>query len=237
MKPMLPRNAKLYISLVIGAGLVVLLFAAESWSSMNLKQFAIFLGLTALASTLKIRIPGVESTITPNFIFLMLAINACRFSEAVAISLVAAVIQCLWFSVKRPRLVQVSFSAAALMISTAAAYQLSHLLVTGIGWDSSIGGVILAGCIYFPLNSALVATVIGLVSAKSFHQIFRNCYDSAFPYFMAGTAFAALITTGFNHSTSWKGAAILIPGVILAHVYFRNLLWHKLATKPPAGTL
>ena len=105
MKPMLPRNAKLCISLVIGAGLVVLLFAAESWSSMNLKQFAIYLGLTALASTLKIRIPGVESTITPNFIFLMLAIDACRFSEVVAISLLAAVIQCVWFSAKRPRLV------------------------------------------------------------------------------------------------------------------------------------
>ena len=227
---MLPKNAKLYISLVIGTGLVVLLFAAESWSSMNLKPFAIFLGLTALTSTLKIRIPGVESTITPNFIFLMLAIDACRFSEVVAISLVAAVIQCVWFSAKRPRLVQLSFSAAALMISTAAAYQLSHLLLTGNVWDSSIAGVILAGCIYFPLNSALVATVIGLVSGQSFRKMYRNCYVWAFPYFFGGIAFAALVTIGFNHSASWRGAVILIPVVILAHVYFRNRSWHGLAT-------
>jgi len=230
MKPMLPRNAKLCISLVIGAGLVVLLFAAESWSSINPKQFAIFLGLTALSSTLKIRIPGVESTITPNFIFLMLAIDACRFSEVVAISLLAAVIQCVWFSAKRPRFVQVSFSAAALMISTAAAYQLSHLLLTGNAWDSSIAGVILAGCIYFPLNSALVATVIGLVSGQSFRKMYRNCYVWAFPYFFGGIAFAALVTIGFNHSASWRGAVILIPAVILAHVYFRNRSWHGLVT-------
>jgi hypothetical protein len=230
---MLPRPAKIYISFVIGAGLVVLLLAAESWSSTNLTQFTIFLALTALASTLKIRIPGIDSTITPNFVFLLLAINVWPFSQVIAMSLVAAVTQCLWASFKRPRVVQVSFSAAALMISSAAAYPLAHWLA-GTAWDSSGGRVILAGCIYFPLNSVLVATVIGLVSGQTFRQICGRCDVWALPYFMGGIAFAALVTVGYDHSSPWRGGVILIPAVLLFHVYFRNRLWQKLTTKSSA---
>jgi len=225
---MLPGNAKLYITIVIASGLAVLMLAAKSWPSASFKQFAIYLGLTALASTLKIKIPGVESTITPNFIFLLLAIYACQFSEVVAISLVSALIQSLWRSSKRPRLVQVTFSAAVLVVSTAAASQISHWLLAGNAWEVSSASVILAGCIYFPLNSALVVLVIGLVSGQSFRQILGNCDTWAFPYFMGGIAFAALVATGFNQSSSWKGALILIPVVILAHFYFRNRSGQKL---------
>ena len=231
---MLPRNAKLYISLVIASGLAILLLAARSWSPANLKQFAIYLALAALASTLKIRIPGIESTITPNFIFLILAVNACRFSEVVAISVVMAVIQCVWRSSKRPRLVQVAFSVSALVLSIAAAHQLSHFLLAGNSWDSSIGTVILAGCIYFPLNSAIVAVVIGLVSGQSFRQIWSKGEAWVFPYFMGGIAFAALVSAGYNHSASWKGAVILIPAVALTHVYLMNRLTHKLPAKSVA---
>jgi hypothetical protein len=226
---MLPRNAKLYITIVTASGCAVLMLAAKSWSFGSLKQFAIYLGLTALASTLKIKIPSVESTITPNFILLLVAMHACQFSEVVAISLVAALIQSLWRSSKRPRLVQLTFSAAALVVSAAAAYQISHGLLAGNTWDVSSASVILAGCIYFPLNSALVAVVIGLVSGQSIRQILGNCDAWAFPYFMGGIAFAALVATGFNQSSSWKGALILIPVVILAHFYFRNRSGQNLA--------
>jgi len=231
-RPLLPRNARLYIAMVIASGLAVLLFAASSWSSANLKQFAIYLGLTALASTLKIRIPGIESTITPNFIFLLLAIQACRFSEVVAISVVGAIIQSLWRSSKRPLLVQVAFSVAALVLSAAATYQLSHFLLAGNAWDSSAGSMILAGCIYFPLNSALVAVVIGLVSKQTVGRICRNCEVWVFPYFMTGIGFVALISAGYNHSSPWKEAVALVPAVILAHVYFLHRSARNLAAKP-----
>jgi hypothetical protein len=231
---MLPKNAKIYITLVIVSGCAILLAAATAWSPLNLKQFAIYLGLAVLASTLKIRIPGIESTVTPNFIFLLLAINVCPFSQVVAISVIAALVQCLWRSAKRPRLVQVTFSVAALVISAAAAYEFSHLLSAGNAWSSAIGSVILGGCVYFPLNSALVAVVIGLASGQSLRQVFRP-YDSwVFPYFMGGIVFAALTSVGYNQSASWKGAVILIPAITLAHIYFLNRSAHKLTAEPSA---
>ena len=83
-----------------------------------------------------------------------------------------------------------------------------------------IGTLLLAGSIYFPLNSALVAVVLGLVSGESFRQIFARSERLVFPYFMCGFVFSALATSGY--SSSWKAAVILIPALTLAHLYFQN---------------
>src|SRR5215470_462531 len=155
----MPQNAKAYIALVIAAGMTLLLLAAGSWSSTNMRQFVIFLGLAAIASALKVRIPGMETTISPNFVFLLLAMITLPFSQVAVISFAAALVQSLWFAAKRPRLVQLAFNAAALVLTSALAYEFAHLVLTGTGSQSPVVLVILAGSIYFPLNSTLVAMV------------------------------------------------------------------------------
>src|SRR5260221_5082104 len=92
----MPKNAKTYVAIVVAAGAAILLFAAGSWSSANVRQFALFLGLAALASTCKVRIPGMETTMSPNFVFLLLSIVTCRLSEVVVIGLTAALVQSCW---------------------------------------------------------------------------------------------------------------------------------------------
>src|SRR5215467_5412826 len=89
-RPTVSKTAKAYIALVIASGTLLLLLAAGSWSSANLRQFAIYLGLAALASALKVRIPGMESTMSPNFVFLLLGMAVLPFSQVAIISLTAA---------------------------------------------------------------------------------------------------------------------------------------------------
>jgi len=216
------KIAKTYIALVIASGTLVLLLAAGSWSSANLKQFVIYLGLAALASTLKVRIPGMESTMSPNFVFLLLGMVALPFSQVVAVALMAALVQSLWASAKRPRLVQVAFSAAALIISSSLAYKFAYLILAESTTGSRVVSVILAGSVYFPLNSILVSMVVGLVEGQSLKQVSRRCYQWAFPCFVEGIAFAALVSGAYPPSTSWKGALVLLPSMVLAFLYFFN---------------
>ena len=229
----MPKKAKTYIALVIVSGAAVLLLAAGSWPSSGPQQFVIYLGLAALASTLKIRIPGMEATMSPNFVFLLLGMAACRFSEVVVISLAAALVQSFWAAAKRPRLVQVAFSSAALILSTAAAYELSHLLLTGNGGESPVPLVLLAGSLYFPLNSALVSIVIGLVDGQPLSQVTRRCYEWVFRHFMGGIIFAGLISSAYSPSTAWRGALVLLPAVVLAFFYYR----HRIARAGRLGRL
>lgn len=218
--------ARSYVALVISSGALLLLLAAGSWSSANLRQFVIYLGLAALASALKVRIPGMESTMSPNFVFLLLGMVALPFSHVVAISVAAALIQSLWASGRRPRLVQVAFSAAALVLSSSLAYEFSHLVLAGSGTESPLVSVILAGSIYFPVNSALVSIVIGLVEGRPLKQVCARCYEWVFPYFMLGIAFAGLVSGVYAQSAVWKGALVLLPTMVLTYVYFLNRSEH-----------
>src|ERR1700758_2794231 len=171
----MPSQAKPYIAFVIASGGILVLLAAGWWSSANLRQFVIYLCLAAFASALKVRIPGMESTISPNFVFLLLGMMAMPYSQVVAVSVAAALVQSLWASAKRPRFVQVVFSAAAVILSSSLAYEFSHLILAESGTESLLVRVILAGSAYFPLNSALVSIVIGLVEGQPLKQVYRSC--------------------------------------------------------------
>jgi len=206
---------------VIVSGTLILLLAAGSWSSTNLRQFAIYLGLAALASALKVHIPGMEGTISPNFAFLLFGMVALPFSQVAVISLTAALVQSLWTNPRHIRLVQVTFAAATLVVSSAIAFAVSHFVV-GKGAASPVVCVILAGSIYSPVNSALVSMVVGLVEGQPFKLIFDRCYQFAFAYFMVGIAFVGLVSGVYTPSAVWKGALVLLPTMVLTYVYFQN---------------
>jgi hypothetical protein len=214
----MPRIAKTYITLIICAGATILLFAAGSWSSFSLRQFGIFLGLVAVSSTLKVRIPGIEGTMSPNFVFLVLGMSICSLSEVAAIALVAALVQSLW-AAKNPRLVQVVFSGAALVLSATLARQFAHLLFGPNALNSPVALVILAGCLYFSLNTAMVSAVIGLVEGKPLVQVASMCYERVFPYFIGGVVFVGLISISFSRDLLWRGAIVLLPVVILGYMH------------------
>ena len=129
--------------------------------------------------------------------------------------------RCLW-AAKQPRLVQVIFSAATLVLSASVAYQTSYFLLGRSAADSPAPFVILAGGLYLPLNTALIAAVVGLVDGRPVTQVARSCYECVFPYFMGGIVFAALVSGAFSRSTMWKGAIVLVPVVVLGYVYSMN---------------
>ena len=216
----MPSQAKAYIAFVIASGAMLVLLAADWWSSANLRQFLTYLCLAAFASALKVRIPGMEGTISPNFVFLLLGMMALPYSQVVAISLAAALVQSLWASAKRPRFVQVAFSAAAVILSSSLAYGFSHLVQAGSGTESLLVSVIFAGSTYFPVNSALVSLVIGLVEGQPLEQVCQRCYAWVFPYFIVGIAFAGLVSSVYAPSAVWKGALVLLPTMVLTYVYF-----------------
>src|SRR6266436_399705 len=80
--------AKWYIALVVASGTVILLLAARWWSSASLTQFAALLCFTLFASTLKVRIPGMTSTISPNFAFTAAHLVVRPFDNNSAVALV-----------------------------------------------------------------------------------------------------------------------------------------------------
>jgi hypothetical protein len=217
----MPRTAKVYIALILVSGAAVLLVAAGSWFLVSLPQFLTLLGFAAVASTLKLRIPGVEGTMSPNFVFLLLATLVCSFSQVMVIALASALVQSLW-AAKRPRLVQVSFSAAALVLSAAVAREASYLLFGPDATHSPAAFVILSGSLYLSFNTASVSTAIGLADGKPLVQVGRACCECVFPYFMSGIVFAGLVSSSFPRPPVWNAAVVLFLIVLLGYLYSKN---------------
>src|SRR5258707_14270071 len=118
----MPSLAKAYIAIIAAVATVVLIVVATRWNPENLGHFVLFFALAMVASAMKIRLPGFQTTISINFVFILIAIALFNFGETVLIGLGGALVQSLWRTQTRPKPVQVLFNAACLTVCTASAF-------------------------------------------------------------------------------------------------------------------
>src|SRR5215471_4087488 len=114
------KRAQWFVGSTIAAGVCLLAYSVgiEVTSAHSATYFT-YLFLALLASTLKIHLPGISGTISVNFLLILMAVATSSFSETVFLAAAACIVQCLWRSRSRPRLVQVAFNVSALEISSA----------------------------------------------------------------------------------------------------------------------
>ena len=213
------KRAQYYIGLTIvaGAGLVAASLAGVSDAVSSAYLVAVLLAL--VASTLKVRLPGITGTISVNFLFILIAVAQFNFSQTVLLASAACIVQCLWKPRNRPKLVQVSFNVATLAISSGASYRLSHLFV---GSPAAHLGVLLAfaATLYFTADTLLVSGVLSLVQGKPLFTIWQQCYLWSFPYFLVGAAIAGLVTAT-NRSAGWGMSLLILPVMGLVYVFYK----------------
>jgi hypothetical protein len=212
--------AKWYIGLVVASGIGVALLAARWWSSASLAQFAALLCFTLFASTLKVRIPGMTSTISPNFAILLLGMAFFTFSQVIFTALGAALVQSFWRPKSRPRMVQVIFSAAALVVSSGFAFGAGHLIVRPFDNNNAVALVVLAGTLYFATNTVLISIVVGLTEQRPLKQVCQHCYEWVFPYFAFGIVVIGLMSGSFSTMTAWRSSLQVAPAMVLTYLYF-----------------
>ena len=118
----MPTKAKIYIGVIVVLGFTLLTGVLMLQPRFpDLPRYLSYLLLALLASTLKVRLPGITGTISVNFLFILIGIANFTESESLTLGGAAILIQCLWRTRCRPRSVQVAFNVAALTISIEAA--------------------------------------------------------------------------------------------------------------------
>lgn len=221
---MLPKNAKTYIAIVVAAGFALLTGCLMFHPKFpDLPRYTSYLFLAALASTLKVRLPGITGTMSVNFLFILIGIADLTMTEAVTMGCAAIVIQCLWRTRQRPSAIQVIFNVAALAISIAAAYQVSHFALMLARADCLSALLVIAACVFFLSNTLLVSGVLCLVEGQSLKKIWQQCYLWSFPYYLAGSAIAGLVTVS-GRALGWQPALLLLPLMYLTYTFYRLCL-------------
>ena len=216
----MPSSAKSYIAIIAALAAAVLVVAAARWNPADLERFVLFFALAMLASALKIRLPGFKTTISLNFVFVLVGIALFSFGETVLIGLGGALVQSFWKSQTRPKPVQVLFNAACLTVCTAAAFGASHYVLAMMRLDSLSAMMVLGAAVYVGLNTGLVSLVISLAEQRLLRELWSSCYEWTFPYFLVGSAVAGLASFA-GRSTTWGAALLVLPAMYFVFLYYR----------------
>ena len=216
----MPSLAKAYIATIALVGAAVLTVAASRWNSENFLRFLLFFALAMLGSAMKIRLPGFKTTISTNFVFILIGIALFSFGETVLIGLGGALVQSLWKTQQRPKAVQVLFNASCLTVCTAATSWTSQAVPAMLGLSSMAATMVLGASVYVVLNTGLVSLVISLAEQRSLRETWASCYEWTFPYFLVGAAIAGL-ASGTGHGANLGLTLLVVPTMYFVYVYYR----------------
>jgi diguanylate cyclase (GGDEF)-like protein/putative nucleotidyltransferase with HDIG domain len=205
----MPLRAKIYITITMAAGAAVLIAALLHGHSNDLVKFGCYLLIAVLASTMKVRLPGIEGTMSVHFLFVLLCIMELSLLETLLIGCAAALVQTLWKPKHKPELVKLFFNLSMTSNAIGITYFAYHLF-TGYLNNSLSLLLVVAACAYFLSNTVPVAIVIALSEQRSLHRIWKETFFWSFPYYLAGAAIVGLIHLA-NRYVGWQSALLVLP--------------------------
>ena len=216
-------KAKLFLILEIGLGSILMLQEMAKLNIQHPFQFASLFVVTVLASGLKVSLPGVTGTMSVYFLFLLIGMGRLSVSESLAIGLAATLMQCYWHAKQRPRWFQILFNLASTALAIMAScgiYRWEQLSRLGGGEPARLA---LAAAVFFVLNTAPVAAIIGMTEGRGGLGVWKECYFWCFPYYLVG----ALIAWVYGYASrliGWDAALLVMPVVYLIYRSYRQYL-------------
>src|SRR5208283_889707 len=217
----LSRAAKLYISVIVIAGLGTLIYGGIHQSSKNIAEFICYLGIATLASRLKVNLPGITGTLSVNFLFILIGVLELSLTETLILGAVSMLAQCLY--PERPQAIQVTFNVCAGSISTALAYAVYHYPLANVLVANRPILLGVSATVYFIANAGSIATVISMTERRPLTRILRDCYFWSFPYYLVGAGIAGAIAW-FNENFNWETSLLMVPAVYLIYRSYRLYL-------------
>jgi diguanylate cyclase (GGDEF)-like protein/putative nucleotidyltransferase with HDIG domain len=217
-----PFGAKAFIAIMAVAALGCLLFAVTHWQSTDPVKFLCYLVVALLASSLKIKLPGINGTMSVNFLFILLGVLELSFAETLVIGFAAVLVQCYWKPAHGPKPIHVIFNMSQLPVGTAISYgayvAMSHRLSGALPL-----ALLLVAITYFVFNTMAMAIIIRLSEGKPILKVWSECYFWSFPYYLVGAAIVGLVNF-LNRHIGWQSSLLVLPPVYLMYRSYRLYL-------------
>lgn len=210
------KQAKLYISAIIGPGVATLLWAGLHWSCPDANAFAIYLAVALILGVTRLKLPGLEGTYSLSFLPVLYGLNHFTASEVLVASALSAVAGSLIKPGKRPQFNQVLFNAANLTLSAATCLLLYSYLAANIPYLPATLCVMVS--VYFAINTLFVSIILSLVQGKSLASVCEAWYFWSFVYYLAGAVIMGLAMSSSHGAQSW---IILVPIAYLILFFWR----------------
>ena len=216
-------GARLFIAGMALAGSVCFVLAFSHWQSSDPVKFVCYLTAALLASSLKVGLPGVEATLSVNFLFTLLGILELSLPETLLIGLASTLAQFYWKPARQLKLVQLVFNFSQVTVSTGVADGAYKLVVLHVLHAPGPLALLVAAIIHFGCNSGAMSAIIKLTEDKPISKVWAEHYLWSFPYYMVGAAAAGLVHF-LNGHIGWQSSLLILPPIYLMYRSYRLYL-------------
>jgi diguanylate cyclase (GGDEF)-like protein/putative nucleotidyltransferase with HDIG domain len=223
-------RARLFIGATAALGMWVLAHALWHWQSVDLTRFVCYLLVAVLASGLKIQLPGIDGTMSVNFLFILLSVLELNLPETLVLGCTATLAQCVFGTRQKLVPIKIVFNvfgmmANAIVLSYFAYHDLQPVLGAG-----TLPLLVVTALIFFLANTIPVAVIISVTEGKPVHKVWAECHFWSFPFYMVGAA--VVFAVGFvSKHVGWQTSLLVLPLVYWVyrsyHLYLAKLAAEK----------
>jgi len=223
-------RARLFIGATAALGMWALAHALWHWQSVDLTRFVCYLLVAVLASSLKVQLPGIDGTMSVNFLFILLSVLELNLPETLVLGCTATLAQCLFGTRQKLVPIKILFNvfgmmANAIVVSYFAYHSLQRVLGAG-----TLPLLVVTALIFFVANTVPIAVVISLTEGKPAHKVWADCHFWSFPFYMVGAA--VVFAVGFvSKQVGWQTSLLVLPLVYWIyrsyHLYLAKLADEK----------
>jgi len=226
----LSLQTKAFVGVTASIGVVVLAFALFHWQSQDPMRFACYLAVAILASGLKVQLPGIDGTMSVNFLFILLGVLELSLPETLVIGCTASLAQSVWQLRGRLDPVKVLFNVAGMMANASALTFLTYHSLAGRFGSNKPILLMMSALVFFFANTLPISIVIALTEGKSSRKVWSECYFWSFPYYLVGAAAVGLVGI-VNRSAGWQTSLLVLPLIYWVYRSYRLYLGRLEAEK------
>jgi putative nucleotidyltransferase with HDIG domain len=216
-------GAQAFIAAVSLSGCVCFVLSLPYWHSDDPIKFACYLIAALLSSSLKAPLPGIEGTLSVNFLFTLLGILELSLPETLLMGLVSTLAQFYWRPLRQVKPVQLVFNLAQVTVSSAAAYGAYQFVAVYVLHAPGPLALLAAAITHYACNTSAMSTIIGLTEDKAPFKVWTEVYLWSFPYYIVGAAAAGLVHF-LNGHIGWQSSLLVLPPIYLMYRSYRLYL-------------
>jgi len=216
-------GARVFIAGLALAGSGFLAYGFAHWQPGDPVKFVCYLIAALLASPLKVGLPGVEGTLSVNFLFTLLGILELSLPETLAIGVASTLAQFYWKPARQIKAIQLIFNLSQVTVSGAIAFAAHQFVIERILHTPGPLALLVAAIVLFGCNTAATSTIIGLTEEKSIVRVWGESHLWLFPYYLVGAAIAGLVHF-LNGHIGWQSSLLVLPPIYLMYRSYRLYL-------------
>ena len=231
----LPIKAKVMIGIVAVASLCALSFGVIRWQTQAWPQLLLLSAAAAVSSRLKVKLPGMTSSMSGNLPVILLAVTQLGLFASLLVAVTAAIAQS-YSGGNQTKPLQFVFNACTLLNAAGLAYLAYHSQIFGAHATAHTMSLVLAAVTYFVANTMPVASIIGLTEGGNPFALWHKVFLWSFPNYVIGAGLTAIVST-FSTVTGLATVATLMAVLFGVYHSYKMYVGRAEQTQPRAMSM